>query len=41
MTGFGDNLTKPTLQRYGIRQVIGKPVVAKELAVAVRKVLDK
>ncbi len=41
MTGFGDNLTKPTLKRYGIRQVIGKPVIVKELATAVRKVLDK
>ncbi len=40
MTGFGDNLTQPTLKRYGIKQVIGKPVVVKELASAVRKVLD-
>lgn len=40
MTGFGDNLTKPTLERYGIRQVIGKPVSVKELTVAVRNVLD-
>ena len=40
MTGFGDSLTKPTLKRYGIKQVISKPVVVKELARAVRHVLD-
>ncbi len=40
MTGFGDSLTTPTQKRYGIKQVIGKPVVVKELALAVRNVLD-
>jgi PAS domain S-box-containing protein len=41
MTGFGDSLTDPTLRRYGVRQVIGKPVLLQELAAAVRKVLDE
>ncbi len=40
MTGFGDSLNEPTLRRYGIRQVIGKPVLLKELAGAMRRVLD-
>lgn len=41
MTGYGDSLTVPTLERYGIQQIIGKPVTVKELATAVRNVLDK
>jgi len=41
MTGFGDSLTVPTLERYGVKQVIAKPVGVKELASAIRKVLDK
>ena len=41
MTGFGDKLTAATQKKYGIKQVIRKPIVIKELAVAVRKVLDK
>ena len=41
MTGFGDKLTAATQKKYGIKQVIRKPIVIKELAVAVRKVLDR
>jgi PAS domain S-box-containing protein len=41
MTGFSDSLTVPTQDRHGIKQVIGKPIVARELAATVRKVLDK
>jgi len=41
MTGFGDSLTVPTLEHYGIKRVIAKPVGVKELATTVRKVLDK
>jgi len=29
------------LRRYGIRRVIGKPVMLKELTAAVRRVLDE
>jgi len=41
MTGYGDNLTDTTLRKHGIKQVIGKPIVMKELANAIRKDLDK
>ncbi len=41
MTGFGDSLTERELRRYGIRRVIGKPVMLKELAAAVHQVLDE
>ncbi|MGP8330523.1 MAG: PAS domain S-box protein [Methanosarcinaceae archaeon] len=40
MTGYGDSLTSATQQQYGIKQVIGKPVAMRELALAVREVLD-
>lgn len=40
MTGYGDNLTDATLRQHGIKQVIGKPIVMKELANAIRKDLD-
>lgn len=40
MTGFGDNLTKASQEHYGIKRVLTKPVAVKELALAVRKVLD-
>ncbi len=41
MTGYGDNLTDATLRKHGIKQVIGKPIVMKELANAIRQDLDK
>lgn len=41
MTGYGDILTKTTQETYGIKNVIGKPVVMHELASAIRVVLDK
>ena len=41
MTGFGDSITEKTRKRYGIQQVIGKPIVLSELTGAIRKVLDK
>ena len=41
MTGFGDTLTKPTLEHYGVGHVINKPISVKELLPAVRKVLDE
>ncbi|MCK4986170.1 MAG: response regulator [Desulfobacterales bacterium] len=41
MTGFSDKLNSATQKKYGIKQVIGKPIVVKDLAETVRKVLDK
>jgi len=41
MTGFGDSITSATQKRYGVKQVLGKPVVIEELTTAIRKVLDK
>ncbi len=41
MTGYGNSLTSATLNQYGIQQVIGKPIEVKELAIAIRDVLDK
>jgi len=41
ITGFGDNITNATRQRYGINEIVGKPIVVRELAETVRKVLDK
>ncbi len=41
MTGFGDSLTMPTLERYGIAEVIGKPISLRDLATAIRKILEK
>ena len=41
MTGFGDSLTETTRERYGIKNVISKPIVVKDLTAAVRKIFDK
>lgn len=41
MTGYGDSLTDAALETYGIKHVIGKPVVTHVLASAIRLVLDK
>jgi PAS domain S-box-containing protein len=40
MTGYGDSLNEDTCKRYGIKQVLGKPLAISELAAAVRSVLD-
>ncbi len=40
MTGFGDSITGPTLEKHCIKQVIGKPILVKELIAAVKEVLD-
>jgi PAS domain S-box-containing protein len=40
MTGFGDSLTSATQKKYHIKKVLSKPVAVKELADAVRNVLD-
>ena len=41
MTGFGDSITAETKKRYGIKKIIGKPLVIKDISAAVREVLDK
>ncbi|MCP4152845.1 MAG: transporter substrate-binding domain-containing protein [bacterium] len=41
MTGFGGSLTPATQERYGIIQVMAKPVSVKELAAVVRDIFDK
>jgi PAS domain S-box-containing protein len=41
MTGFGDNITLATQKKYGIKQVIGKPIIIQDLTTAVRSVLDE
>ena len=41
MTGFGDNLTNSTREQYKITNVIGKPIIVKELTSAIRKVFDQ
>ncbi len=40
MTGSGDSISGPTQDRYGINQIIGKPITLIELTSTVRKVLD-
>ena len=40
MTGFGDTLTKATLDSYNINKIIGKPILIRELTEAIREVLD-
>ncbi len=40
ITGYGQQLTEDLQKNYGIRSILMKPVVAAELAKAVRKVLD-
>jgi len=40
MTGFGDSLTVATREKYGVKQAVKKPILLKDLAAAVRKVLD-
>lgn len=41
MTGFGDSITKSTQERYGIKQVLVKPVAIEQLTTAIRKALNK
>ena len=41
MTDFGDCLSVPVQERYGIKHVIGKSVTGEELTTLVREVLDK
>jgi len=41
MTGFGDSITKATKERYGVKQVLVKPVAIEQLTTAIRKALDK
>jgi PAS domain S-box-containing protein len=40
MTGYGDRLTSTTVKHYGIKQVVRKPILRRELAPAIREVLD-
>lgn len=40
MTGYGDNLTENTRKKFGIKQVLGKPIMMSDLASAVREILD-
>lgn len=41
ITGYGDKLADDTQKLCGINKVIGKPVVTRELASAIREILDK
>lgn len=41
MTGYGDKLTDDTQKRYYINKVIGKPVEIRDMASAIREVLDQ
>ncbi len=40
MTGFGNSLGEAEMEHYGIKAVVGKPIMVKELTAAVRKVFD-
>jgi len=40
MTGYGASLTKPTQEKYGVGDIVKKPVTMKSLASAIRKTLD-
>jgi signal transduction histidine kinase/ActR/RegA family two-component response regulator len=39
-TGYGDKISKEALESYGIRELLLKPILKKELASAIRHVLD-
>ncbi len=41
MTGYGEGLPEDSLEHYGIQEVIGKPIIIRELAGGIRNVLDK
>ena len=41
ITGFEDNLTIETQHKHGIKHVLNKPIMAKDLAMSLRAVLDK
>lgn len=41
MTGRVDMLTDDTIKEFGIKKVIGKPILTQELASAIREVLDR
>jgi len=41
MTGYGEEVTDSIQKQLGIYRVIGKPITLNELAVVIRKVLDK
>ncbi len=40
-TGFSERITDETLKIYGVRDIIMKPVIIKELGKAIRRVLDE
>ena len=40
MTGFGESLQEDILHHYGVHEVTGKPIIIRELAAVIRKVLD-
>ena len=40
MTGFGESLQEDILHHYGVHEVTGKPIIIRELAGVIRKVLD-
>lgn len=40
MTGFGDSVTTDNWEQHGVRKVIKKPVLMRDLVAAVRNVLD-
>lgn len=41
MTGYGDSVTDDVQKHYGIQRVIGKPIMLRELAPAIRKAMGK
>lgn len=40
MTGFGGSMTEKSQQRYGIKYILSKPIVIKELSESVSKGLS-
>ena len=41
MTGYGENIKGDLQKGYGIQAIVGKPIMFRELAAMVRKVIDK
>ena len=40
MTGYGDNLDESDLRKYGVKKLISKPIIIKDLVKTVRGILD-
>ncbi len=40
ISGYGRNLSNETLKEHGIKKIIGKPILVKELALAIREAID-